>query len=190
MRLCQVCGVWNCGPSVVELDSRDEGGRHHCGGEAPLLVDCIGSATVCQARSVQHGTSLVVPLTRRERFEESEDQSIREPRQEGTPKHDGLRDKHDKRSRPGLDDLVGTEPVLAHLVRTVHVRLAVLPPPTGLAVEKHRGSCLRNEEVQDLDEPAEDELGPADPVPGQIGLNEWPDDGSDDATLGVDERRK
>ena len=82
-------------------------------------------------------------------------------------KHNGLSDEHVERSNPSGDDLFAGETVRLEVGGAVDVLLPLLlPPPLGLSVQQDvRSRLWDDDEVKDLDEPAEDELDPADPFP-------------------------
>lgn len=116
-----------------------------------------------------------VPLAqdKSEAVETSEDKGVAEAAEQGEEGNDGLSDEEEVRPPHERQDVLHVEALeeaTPDLVRTVDVRIfARLAPALGFLVEKHRGTGLRDgEEVDSLDDTAEDELSVEDPAPVEV----------------------
>lgn len=113
-----------------------------------------------------------------------EDESVCETGQERQNQDDGLGEEHGERANPCVDELAPGEALTEglDLVGAPDV-LAVLSPLLGDVVNHDGGAGLGDgDQVQDLDEAAEDKLNPDAPSPGQKLLDKAADDGSQDGT--------
>lgn len=130
----------------------------HCSASQLALAGGKARLPLSEALTVDRGKSL----------HESEDKSITETRKQRQTEYDRFSHKHDKRPAERLGHLVQRELLLESLnfARTIDVVLAGFTTTLGFSVEENGSSSFRDDkEVEDLNETAKDELGPANPSP-------------------------
>lgn len=130
----------------------------HC--SALKISTCQGKSLTCLRESLT--------INRGKSLHESEDKGITETRKQRQTEYDRFCYKHDKRSTERLDHFVQGEPFLERLyfVRAIDVMLAGFTTTLGFSVKEDGSSRFGDDkEVEDLNETAKDELGPANPSP-------------------------
>lgn len=119
-------------------------------------------------------------------FQESEDQSVRESRQERQEQDDGFADKHLEWSKPDLARFLQRYARPLQFVRSIDIRiLTTLTTSLCFAIHEDGRAAFRHEEVDGLNHNTEDELDPEVPLPGQV-LFDWAAD--DSTNTGADGR--
>jgi hypothetical protein len=142
---------------------RDEAETNLRGGEVPLSED--------EGEAVEAG----------------EDESVAEATEQGQESDDRLGQEEEVRPPHELQDVLGIEALEEappDLVGTVDVGIfAGLASALSLMIEKNGGASLWDrEEVDDLDDSAEDELSVEDPAPVEVLRDEATDDRGDNGT--------
>jgi hypothetical protein len=158
------------------------------GGEEREPRDKVAYADTAECKTNSEGCKMPLFKHKRVRLQEHENDSIRETRKQGQDQDDGLGQEHAEWAHPSSQDLAWVKSLFEspELVWSPDVdRLAVLLAflATLLRDPVHEDGCTSlgdDDGVGDLDGPAEDELDPDVPAPGEELFDEASDDGTED----------